>query len=92
MPEPDTKWRKLVQGVLLTETSVSVMSNCICIFQTRDWSDKRSGVQFNGHLKFKAWVKAWVKDEVKDAFRKALDREMVKAWVKVWVMAIQNVY
>ena len=36
-------------------------------------------VQFNRHLKFKAWVKAWVKDEVKDAFRKALDREMVKA-------------
>ena len=37
-----------------------------------------SGVQFNRHLKFKAWVKAWVKDEVKDAFRKALDREMVR--------------
>ena len=36
-------------------------------------------VQFNRHLKFKAWVKAQVKDEVKDAFRKALDREMVKA-------------
>ena len=47
-----------------------------------------AGVQFNRHLKFKAWVKAWVKDEVKDAFRKALDREMVKAWVK----AVQNVY
>ena len=46
------------------------------------------GVQFNRHLKFKAWVKAWVKDEVKDVFRKALDREMVKAWVK----AVQNVY
>ena len=30
-----------------------------------------SGVQFNRHLKFKAWVKAWVKDEVKDAFREA---------------------
>ena len=41
-------------------------------------------VQFNRHLKFKAWVK----DEVKDAFRKALDRQMVKAWVK----AVQNVY
>ena len=41
-------------------------------------------VQFNRHLKFKAWVKAWVKDGVKDAFRKALDREMVKA--------VQNVY
>ena len=50
------------------------------------------GVQFNRHLKFKAWVKAWVKDEVKDAFRKALDREMVKAWVKSWVKAVQNVY
>ena len=25
-------------------------------------------VQFNRHLKFKAWVKAWVKDEVKDVF------------------------
>ena len=36
-----------------------------------------SGVQFNRHLKFKAWVK----DKVKDAFRKALDREMVKVWV-----------
>ena len=36
-------------------------------------------MQFNRHLKFKAWVKAWIKDEVKDAFRKALDREMVKA-------------
>ena len=36
-------------------------------------------MQFNRHLKFKAWVKAWVKDEVKDVFRKALDREMVKA-------------
>ena len=47
-----------------------------------------SGVQFNRHLKFKAWVKALVKDEVKDAFRKALDRERVKAWVK----AVQNVY
>ena len=45
---------------------------------------KIPGVQFNRHLKFKAWVK----DEVKDAFRKALDREMVKAWVK----AVQNVY
>ena len=51
-----------------------------------------AGVQFNRHLKFKAWVKAWVKDEVKDAFRKALDREMVKAWVKAWVKAVQNVY
>ena len=30
------------------------------------------GVQFNRHLKFKAWVMAWVKDEVKDVFRKAL--------------------
>ena len=39
-------------------------------------------MQFNRHLKFKAWVKAWVKDEVKGAFRKALEREMVKAWVK----------
>ena len=47
-----------------------------------------SGVQFNRHLKFKAWVKAWVKDEIKDAFRKALDRVTVKAWVK----ALQNVY
>ena len=47
-----------------------------------------SGVQFNRHFKFKAWVKAWDKDEVKDAFRKALDREMVQAWVK----AVQNVY
>ena len=45
-------------------------------------------MQFNRHLKFKAWVKAQVKDEVKDAFRKALDREMVKAWGK----AVQNVY
>ena len=35
-------------------------------------------MQFNRHLKFKAWVK----DEVKGAFRKALEREMVKAWVK----------
>ena len=43
---------------------------------------RRPGVQFNRHLKFKAWVKPWVKDEVKDAFRKALDRETVKAWVK----------
>ena len=51
-------------------------------------SAKFSGVQFNRHLKFKAWVKAWVKDKVKDAFRKALDGEMVKAWVK----AVQNVY
>ena len=54
--------------------------------------DHYSGLQFNRHLKFKAWVKALVKDEVKDAFRKALDRERVKAWVKDWVMAIQNVY
>ena len=46
------------------------------------------GVQFNRHLKFKAWVK----NEVKDAFRKALDREMVKASVKAWVKAVQNVY
>ena len=36
-------------------------------------------MQFNRHLRFKAWVK----DEVKDAFRKALDREMVKAVQKV---------
>ena len=43
-----------------------------------------SGVQFNRHFKFKAWVKAWVKD----VFRKALDREIIKAWVK----AVQNVY
>ena len=35
-------------------------------------------VQFNRHLKFKAWVK----DGVKDAFRKAPDRVTVKAWVK----------
>ena len=49
---------------------------------------KKPGVQFNRHLKFKAWVK----DKVKDAFRKALDREMVKAWVKAWVKAVQNVY
>ena len=34
------------------------------------------GVQFNRHLKFKAWVEAWAKDEVKDAFRKALHREI----------------
>ena len=27
-----------------------------------------SGVQFNRHLKFKAWVKAQVKDKVKDAY------------------------
>ena len=47
-----------------------------------------SGVPFNRHLEFKAWVK----DEVKDVFRKALDREMVKAWVKAWVKAVQNVY
>ena len=40
-------------------------------------------MQFNRHLRFKAWVK----DEVKDAFRKALDREMVHAWVK----AVQKV-
>ena len=45
------------------------------------------GVQYNRHLKFKAWVEAWVKDEVKDVFRKALDGEMVKAWVK----DVQNV-
>ena len=51
-----------------------------------------SGVQFNRHLIFKAWVKAWVKDEVKDAFRKALDREIFKARVKAWVKAVQNVY
>ena len=50
------------------------------------------GVQFNRHLKFKAWVKAQVKDEVKDAFRKAQDRATVKTWVKAWVKAIQNVY
>ena len=49
---------------------------------------RNPGVQFNRHLKVKAWVKAWVKDEVKDAFRKALDRDIVKAWVK----AVQNVY
>ena len=47
-----------------------------------------AGLQFNRHLKFKAWVK----DEVKDAFRKALDRVMVKAWVRALVKAIQNVY
>ena len=47
-----------------------------------------AGVQFNRHLKFKAWVK----DKVKDAFRKALDGEMVKAWVKAWVKTLQNVY
>ena len=41
-------------------------------------------MQFNRHLKFKAWVK----DEVKDAFRKAPDWATVKAWVK----AVQNVY
>ena len=35
--------------------------------------EKAPGVQFNRHLKFKAWVK----NEVQDAFRKALDREMV---------------
>ena len=46
------------------------------------------GVQFNRHLRFKAWVK----DEVKDAFGSALDREMVKTWVKAWVKAVQNVY
>ena len=51
-----------------------------------------SGVQFNRHLKFKAWVKALVKDEDKDAFRKGLDGEMVKAWVKAWVKAVTNVY
>ena len=45
------------------------------------------GVQFNRHLKFKAWVK----DDVKDPFSKAQDREMVKAWVKALVKAIQNV-
>ena len=39
-------------------------------------------MQFNRHLKFKAWVKAWVKDEVKDAFRKAPYGATVKAWVK----------
>ena len=43
-------------------------------------------VQFNRHLKFKAWVK------VKDGLRKALDREMVKVWVKAWLKAVQNVY
>ena len=47
-------------------------------------------VQFNRHLKFKAWVKAWVKDEVKDGFRKALDRGMVKAWVKVVQKCLLN--
>ena len=36
-------------------------------------------MQFNRHLKFKAWVKAQVKDEVKDAYRKAPDRKTVKA-------------
>ena len=45
-------------------------------------------MQFNRHLRFKAWDK----EEVKDVFRKALDREMVKAWVKAWVKAVQNVY
>ena len=43
-------------------------------------------MQFNRHLKFKAWVK----DEVKDAFRKRLDREMFKAWVKAWVKSIES--
>ena len=57
-----------------------------------DLEVQQPGVQFDRHLKFKAWVKAWVKDEVKDAFRKALDREMVKAWVKAWVKAAQNIY
>ena len=55
-------------------------------------STSKPGVQFNRHLKFKAWVKAWVKAKVKDAFRKAIDREIVKAWVKAWVKAVQNVY
>ena len=41
-------------------------------------------MQFNRHLKFKAWVK--------DAFRKALYREMVKARDKAWVKAVQNAY
>ena len=45
---------------------------------------KKPGVQFNRHLKFKALVK--------DDLRKALDREMVKAWVKAWVKAVQNIY
>ena len=49
------------------------------------------GVQFNRHLKFKAWVKAWVKDKVGDAFRKALDREMVKAWVKARPVVLLHV-
>ena len=48
----------------------------------------KTGVQFNRHLKFKAWIKAWVKDKVKDAFRKVPDRAMVKAWVK----AVKNVF
>ena len=46
----------------------------------RDSDD--SGVQFNRHTKFKAWVKAQVKKEVKDTFSKAPDRATIKAWVK----------
>ena len=42
------------------------------------------GVQFNRHLRFKAWVKA----KVKAAIRKTPDRVTVKAWVKT----VQNVY
>ena len=45
-------------------------------------------MQFNRHLKFKAWVK----DKVKDVFRKAPDRAMVKALFKAWVKTVQNVY
>ena len=65
------------------------ISNAMLLFSTHCLiSNCLSGVEFNSHLKSKAWVK----NEVKDAFRKALDREMVKAWVKAWVKAVQNVY
>ena len=74
-PQPPEMVRGLPMNTVFTRTEEGVSSSS-------------TGVQFNRHLKFKAWVK----DEVKDAFRKALDREMVKAWVKAWVKAVQNVY
>ena len=45
---------------------------------------EEAGVQFNRHLKFKAWVK--------NAFRRAPNMATVKAWVKAWVKTVQNVF
>ena len=42
----------------------------------RDSDD--SGVQFNRHTKFKAWVKAQVKDKVKNAFRRPWIRQRLR--------------